>query len=59
MQSRVALGIEYDGFYFHKDKELKDREKNTGLIHNFFWLNLLDRKTVSYTHLTLPTKRIV
>ena len=23
---------------------LKDREKNTGLIHNFFWLNLIDRK---------------
>ena len=24
----ISLGIEYDGFYFHKDKELKDREKN-------------------------------
>jgi len=23
---------------------LEDKEKNTGLIHNFFWLNLIDRK---------------
>ena len=24
---------------------LHDKEKNTGQIHNFFWLNLIDRKT--------------
>lgn len=33
--SNYKIGIEYDGYYYHKNKETKDKEKNTKLAkHN-------------------------
>ena len=51
MESRIALGVEYDGSRYYGFQKQKSTEKT---IQG--WLENATSKAVSYTHLTLPTK---
>ena len=53
------LSVTYE-FLLRKIKFYKRLFFKSGFMHNIFWAALLsDNSAVSYTHLTLPTKRIV